>query len=136
MKNKKFLPLEHMADIKYALFGKSLNEIFENAVLAFSSYISSSCGIKPKIKKYIELESDNSESLLYKFLDELIYLLDAEDFAVAKSKVKIENSKLRATLYGESTKKLHLNHVKAATYAEMYVKKSRGSWKAQIVLDV
>lgn len=136
MKKNKFTELEHTADIKFEILGSSLNEIFENAALAFSSYISSNLKINSKKKKYIELSADNIESLLYKFLDELIYLLDADNFAVSKAKVKIKDNKLKATLFGDSTKNYNLQHVKAATYAEMYIKKSKDNWRAQIVLDV
>lgn len=136
MKEQKFIPLEHMADIKYLVNGNSLNKVFENAVLAFSSYISSDSKIKSDIKKIIKIESSDRESLLYRFIDELIYLLDTENFAVSKAKVKIKETSLNAVLYGESTKKIHCNHVKAATYAEMYIKKTKSGWEAQFVLDV
>jgi len=135
---KTFLELEHKADIKYALFGKSLNEIFENSALAFSSYISSNKKIKEKIKKEIKLTADNKENLLYKFLDELIYFLDAESFAVSSAKITIseDGKELTGVLLGDSTKDYDLKHIKAATYAEMFIKKSGKSWKAQIVLDI
>ena len=140
MKQKnQFIFLEHTADIKFKSFGLSIEEVFENSALAFSSYVASDSKIKSKKSKKFSIESDNLESLLYNFLDELIFLLDAQDFIVSSAKVKIKGMKLTASLKGDSTKKYNLNHVKAATYAEMYIKKNSKdskSWEAQVVLDV
>lgn len=135
---QKFIELEHTADIKYEIVGKSLNEIFQNTVLAFSSYISSNEKISKKITKKIIIKSENKESLLYNFIDELIYLLDAENFAISNAKLKIssDGKELSGNLYGDNTKNYSLKHVKSATYAEMFIKKSRNFWKAQIVLDI
>ena len=134
---KKFEFLEHTADIKIKVYGKNINQIFENCTLAFSNYIARERKIKPKIKKEITIKADNSEQLLYKFLDELIYLLDADKFIVAKAKVQIANNELSALLEGDSTLNYKdLDHVKAATYAEMYIKENLKGWEAQVVLDV
>ena len=135
-KENGFIFLEHMADIKFQAFGKTLEKAFENSALAFSSYISSGGKISSKRSKTIEIKAENNESLLYNFLDELIYLLDAEGFAVAAAKVQIKDNKLTAELKGDDIKNYHLNHVKAATYAEMHIKKSKSEWEVQAVLDV
>ena len=135
---KQFEFLEHTADIKFRAYGKSLDELFENCVLAFSEYISRGEGIKSKTKKEIKLEGQDNESLLSKFLDELIYLIDADGFVTARAKVKIVGKKLSAILYGDIVKNYNdLDQVKAATYAEMYIKKKKDkTWECQVVLDV
>jgi|SRR3989338_3431905 len=134
---KKFEFLEHTADIKFKVYGKNINQVFEHCTLAFSTYISRERKIKSKIKKEITIEADNHEQLLYKFLDELIYLLDADKFIVSKAKIQINDNKLSAILEGDSTLNYKdLDHVKAATYAEMYIKPNLSGWEAQVVLDV
>ena len=134
---KKFEFLEHTADVKFKAYGKNINQVFEHCTLAFSNYISREKKIKTKIKREITIEADNSEQLLYKFLDELIYLLDADKFVAAKAEVQIEKNKLAATLLGDSAFKYKdLDHVKAATYAEMYIRPNFTGWEAQVVLDV
>jgi SHS2 domain-containing protein len=138
MKQKPFYQLEHMADVKYKITGNNPNEIFQNSAKAFSSYISSDSKISSKLNKKVSLSADNIEMLLYKFIDELIYLLDAENFAVSKAKIKLskDNKSLTGELYGDNSKNYRLNHVKAATYAEMYIKIVTKKWEAQFVLDV
>ena len=135
---KKFKFLEHTADIKFKVWGKNLDEIFENCAGAFSYYLSGEKKIKNLATKKISLSGTDNESLLYNFIDELIYLLDAKNFVVSKAKVRIKNNKLRGEVFGDSASRYSgLDYIKAATYAEMYVKKIKsGRWEAQVVLDV
>jgi SHS2 domain-containing protein len=130
MKQKEYILLDHMADIKFKITGSSLAEIFENSAKAFSSYISSNSEIKLKVKKRISLTADNIETLMYKFIDELIFLLDADNFAVSIAEVNLskDQTKINAVLIGDLSANYHLNHVKAATYAEMYIKNLGKNW--------
>ncbi len=128
--------LEHMADIKFAARGATPAGVFESAARAVSSYIASGARVKEKLEAHIEVQGKDYESLLYAFLDELLYLLDAEGFLVARAEVEIENMTARATLSGDAAKDYEIQHVKAATYAEMYLKETMKGWEAQVVLDV
>ena len=136
MKKEKFEFLEHTSDMKFKAYGKNPDVVFENAALAVSFYLSRGKTIKAKSKKLIEVEGEDTEALLYNFLDEILYLLDAENFAVSKAKVKIEDNKLKAAVYGDKASGYDLDHIKAATYAEMYIKKTKSGWEAQAVMDV
>lgn len=129
--------LEHTADIKFRARGGTKEEAFESALLAFSHYVSKGSKIKSRKIRKIEVEGDDFENLLYNFIDELIYLIDAEDFVVRKGEVKIDGMRLNAELWGDDASNYsELEHVKAATYAEMYVKKKGKNWEVQMVLDV
>lgn len=133
---KKFEFLDHTADIKFKAYGKTINEVIENCAAAFSSYIANEQKIKPAKGKIIDVRGDDKESLLYNFLDELIYLIDAENFIVTKASVTVRGYNLHAELYGDDASKYSLKQVKAATYAEMYIKQDLKGWEAQVVLDV
>ena len=142
MKTEKFKFFDHMADIKFQAYGKTINEVFENSALAMSFYLSGEEKIASKKGKIINVQGQDYESLLYNFLDELIYLLDAESFVISKVEVQIMGFNLKAELYGDDAKKYKLDHIKAATYAEMHIKKIKNksgkdeNWEAQVVLDV
>lgn len=133
---KKFTFLNHMADIKIRLQGKSLSELFESVTSAFAEYVGGDQSIKTTKKKTITLTANDNESLMYAYIDELLYLLDAEDFVAVKATVKIKDTILTAVLQGDATKNYHLNHIKAATYAEMKIEKNASKWTAEVVLDV
>lgn len=136
----KYKFLEHTADIKIKLFGSSLSNVFENAALAVSEFLSRGEKIKNQKVKKIKIKGEDYESLMYGFLDELVYLLDAKYFVVAKAKVKIDKKLfvLEGKLFGDNASNYeNLDHYKAATYTEMYIKqKPDKSWEAQVVLDV
>jgi SHS2 domain-containing protein len=133
----KYKFLEHRGDIKFQAYGKKLNEAFGNVAEAISSILSRDEKIPSKIKKKIEVEGTDQKSLLYNFIEELIYLLDAENFVVSKAKVAIVKNKLSAVVYGDSVDNHpDLDHIKAATYAEMRIKKTNKGYEIQTVVDV
>ena len=133
----KYQYMPHTGDIKLKIYGSSLPNIFENTALALSNFMSKDKKVSKKIEKTIKIKETNPESLLYSFIDELIYLFDAESFLVAEAKVKIKDNKLEAKLKGDSAKNYKdLDAIKAATYAEMYIKKASSGWEAQFVVDV
>ena len=134
---KKFEFLEHTADIKFRIFGKNQNEIFENSALAISDIMSRGQKIKSKNKKQIKVEGHDKESLLYNFIEELLYLVEAENFITSRAEVTISNNKLKADLFGDSTLDYsNLDHIKSPTYNDMYVKRIKNGWEAQAVVDV
>ncbi len=134
---KKFEFLEHTGDIKFKIYGKKLENLFENCALAVSSIFSRNGKIKSEVKKKISVSGKDNESKLYNFIDELIYLFDADGFVVSKAKVKILFDQIEATIYGDYSNNYNdLDSIKSPTYAEMYVKNKGNLWEAQVVVDV
>lgn len=134
----KFKFLEHTADVKFQAFGKSLNEAFSNAAYAMFNVMYDG-KVKAKVRKKFEVKGKDIESLLYNFLEELLFLLDSKNFFLSSIKVKINEKelKLKAEAFGDSVKNYSPSlDVKAVTYNEMFVKKERGRWIIQVVLDV
>jgi len=135
---KKFKFLKHTADIKFQSFGSSMEEAFENAGLAMfkAMYMGKT---KPEIKKKIKVRGKDLESLLYNFLEELLFLFDSEGFFLSSVKIKIDKKKLE--LEGEVTGDNASNYkigldVKAVTYSQMFVRKEKNKYICQVVLDV
>ena len=78
----KFFP--HTADVKFQAEGRSLEEMFSEAGMALKEVIAEGVEVKSGIKKKIEVSGKDLENLLYNFLEEFLFLLDAEDFLVEK----------------------------------------------------
>ncbi len=139
MKKKKIIFLKHIADIKFQAFGKSLKEVFSNSALAVSKAL---CSEKIKEKKVLKFEvrGRDLESLLYNFLEEFLFLIDSKNFILAKVKeLKLDKKKFKisAKVIGDDVNNYELeNDVKAITYHEMFVKKEKSEWVAQVVLDI
>src|SRR3989344_924242 len=85
----KYKILDHTADVMFEVYGKTLNELFKNAATAIFDTMVKRSTIKIKIKKEIELESSNVEQLLFDFIEELIYIKDAEYLIFKDFKIKI-----------------------------------------------
>lgn len=135
---KKFIFMPHTADIKFQAFGKSVEEVFENSVYALASELTRGKKIKNKIKKTIEVSGKDLESLMYNFLEEFLYLFDAENFIPGKiEKLEIKGKKLKAVVLGDKAINYKIsNTIKAVTYNDMFIKKEKAGFVAQVVLDV
>ena len=133
----KYRFLEHTADAKFQAFGKSLEESFSNAALAMFSIMINPSKVKSKIKKKIEVEGKDKKSLLYGFLEEILFLFDTERFLLNKVEIlEISKNKLKAVLIGDNMNdryKLH-GDVKAVTYSDMEIKEN--PYLVQVVVDL
>ena len=135
---KKYRFLEHTADVKFQAFGKKIEEAFENSAYAMKEVIFVDVKIKNKIKKKFSVDGKDNESLLYNFLEEFLFLLDAENFAFGKiKKINFIDGKLETEISGDDASNYNFtNDVKAVTYNDMFVKKEKDKWVCQVVLDV
>ncbi|HIH18140.1 MAG TPA: archease [Nanoarchaeota archaeon] len=155
----KFLEKVSLADVAFQVSGKTLEELFSAAGLAVAAtQIKNYKSIKPKTKKIFRLKGESIEQLLFKFLDELVFLKDKDLLLFNKfSGMKIKQEKsggrgaggrargaestfsLKCTAIGEKldTKRhISLVDVKAVTMHLFEVRKSGKGWKAKVVLDV
>ena len=62
--------------------------------------------VEEKTEETIEAEADNIHTLLFKFLDEFLFLFCAEPFFIARrveiTEIDLENFKIKAKGYGET----------------------------------
>ncbi|MBL7147703.1 MAG: archease [Nanoarchaeota archaeon] len=133
----KYKFLEHTADAKFQAFGKSLEEAFSNAALAMVSIMIDPSKVKGKIKKEFTVEGSDKKSLLYQFLEEILFLLDTEGFVLNKvEKLEISKNKVKAVLVGDkiSNKYKLSGDVKAVTYNDMEIKEK--PFMVQVVVDL
>ena len=137
MQKHKFL--EHTADIKFQAFGNSLEEVFSNCATALSKTISNQRINSTKVRK-IKIKGSDLQNLLYTFLEEFLFLFDSEGFILSEVlNIKIDSGKLLldAEISGDSAGNYKINSdVKAITYNEMFIRKEKNKWVAQVVLDV
>jgi len=111
MPNQKFKFLEHTADVKFQAFGKSIEEVFKNSILA-TSEIMYEGNVEKILTNEINVEGTDKESLLYNVLDEIIFLFDSGKFLVSDVRnLKIKGSEkegkfeLHASVIGDSSEK-------------------------------
>ena len=143
----KYIFFDKTADAKLQAFGNTLVEAFRNAQEAMMKIMYSLETITDyefdKETREIIVEGSNLESLLYNFLEEVIFLMNAEFFVGLVEKLQIikvdETYKLKAILTGTQAINLESHgEIKAVTYNEMYVKfdEDRQKYTAQVVVDL
>ncbi len=122
--------MEHTADSLVEVHGRDLNERFENAAYAMFDLITDAGRVKPKGEVKIVLSADAREQLLVDFLQELLYLNDAEDLVFGKFEVKTDGRKLEAMAWGEKfDPKRHEKRavVKGVTYHKLEFDDEKGT---------
>ena len=134
---KKFEFFETTADIGIIAYGRSLEELFENAALAMFAVMCNVNKVKPGERKEVKIKADGLESLLVQWLTSLLALRDIHGMMFSKFKVNIKNHELLGEAFGEETKEEHELEVevKAVTYHELEIKKN-DIWKARVILDI
>jgi len=131
------------ADIAFKAYGKDINELFENSAMAMFNIMSNVSKVKQKIKKDVKCEAMDIQSLMFNWLNELLFLSDSESlifsfFEVDIKKLDEKKFVLNAICKGEKIdeKRHEINtHIKAATYHNMKIEKN-DFWEAQVILDV
>lgn len=133
-----------IADVAFEAEGSTIEELFRACWEAAVNVMVSDLGtIEGKVKREITLREGNIELLLFNFLQEMIFLKDAEQLLLLIDTLNIETEdgkqKLRAETKGERIDPLKhelIVDIKAVTFHHFMVKKSSNGWKATVVLDV
>jgi UDP-N-acetylmuramoyl-L-alanyl-D-glutamate--2,6-diaminopimelate ligase len=133
----RFEILPHTADVKIRAFGGNLEELFKNALLGMMEVM------KPKLSgqsgktRRIELKSIDRNALFIDFLNEVLYLAQANKEAFPKIKFsKFSDTELEAELVGQKVESFS-EDIKAVTYHGAEIKqKNDGTWETAILFDI
>ena len=139
---KKYEYFDVTADIGFKAYGNNLNEAFENAGLAIFNIISDTSNISSDISKSFEIASEDEVSLLYDYLEELLFFHEVDFMLFSSFDVEIEKLdgafNLKATICGEPIdwqKHERKTEIKAITFHMMDVKKTN-HYELQAIVDL
>ena len=133
--------LDHTADVQIHSWGKNLKEAFEQAGVAMYGYLTEDItSVEMTDMHVISATADDLQSLLFHFLDELLFIFSAQPFFIGRrvsiSKFDLSKFAIKATVFGEQfdlAKHPAGTEIKAITYSAMQIlQKSEGD---QIVKD-
>jgi len=132
------------ADIAFEATGRDLPELFRDAADATTNVMIDNIeAIQPRQTRRIELSNDKFDMLLFDFLQELIFLKDAERLLLRIREVQIDHRDkmylVKATAEGETLdpERHHQRaDVKAVTLHNFTVEQTDGGWKAKVLLDI
>ncbi|MDP2718453.1 MAG: archease [Dehalococcoidia bacterium] len=135
---KRFTFVEHTADLGIVAYGNDLEEIFANSAYGLFSIIADLRNVKENYTRDITVSGQDIESLLFTWLNELIYIFDVSSVLFKRFEIKEMNeTHLKATCFGEvfDARRHHLKKgVKAATFHLLQVNKDKR--QATVIFDV
>ncbi|MDP2729771.1 MAG: archease [Dehalococcoidales bacterium] len=133
---KEFEILNHTADVGIIAYGSDINEAFANAAKGMFSLITDS-DVEEIEYRDIEMTSPDQESLLVKWLNELIYYFDAENMLFKRFDItQLSQRHLKAKSYGQRVTDQEIKiGIKAATYHMLKIDKNNGC-RVQVVFDI
>jgi len=128
--------IEHTADWALRVRASELGSLFERAAQGMFSLIGSvATGSKPIIRP-ITLQAADLETLLVCWLEELLFLLEAENLMLVTARVQIPSpSQLFGTLELLPAAE-RMKEIKAVTFNELEVRQTSTGFEVAIVFDV
>lgn len=132
--------IEHPADVGFIAYGRTLEELFENAALAMLTLACELDGVEEKVSRSVQATGSDNEALLYSWLAEVLAAADAEQLVFRRADVTaVGSGRACGTLYGEpfdKTRHQAGTYLKAVTYHQLKVERTGEGWRAQVYLDV
>ena len=137
---KRFEILDHTADIGIIVYGEDLKTLFENAAKGFFHLITDLRRVSRRIERKIIIEGESLDRLMVDWLSDLLYLHDVENLLFKEFKVEsVGKDGLKAIAKGEPFQEgVHAikTEVKAVTYHRIEVRREKGRWRAQVIIDL
>ena len=130
----------HGSDIGIRGLGAAPSQAFGAVALALTSAIADPRTVRARRLVDIQCQASNLESLLYEWINALIYEMATRRMLFSRYRIAISGTHLVAEAWGE---RLDMERhqpaveIKGATYTDLKVNEtSAGTWMAQCIVDV
>lgn len=132
--------LEHTADIRAKVTGRTKRRLFQNAVFTLSDLIVEAPTIRSRSSRTIRVSASSEDLLLVRLLQEVLFLFDAKRFL--SRRLEFVSWKLGRLLVRSWGERLDLKRhrpkteIKAVTLHGLAIRKRGGYFEADLVFDV
>ena len=131
---------DHTADIGIQAQGATLSELFVHGAQALTELFAEDSKLEPRMTRTIQLEAESTESLLLRWLSELLFWFSTKRFlSVQYELTDVTSTLLRGTVRGDTfdpTRHTQGREVKAITRHMLKVRQEHGMWHAQVIVDI
>ncbi|CAL8463463.1 g2997 [Coccomyxa elongata] len=142
--NFQFEYLDHTADIQIHAWGRSLEEAFASAGLGMYNYMTplSDVAVDPACTRTFDVEGHDEQSLLYNFLDELLFVFGTEMLVCREiTVVKLDRMLWRIHAIGKGEHFERGRHssgteIKAITYSAMQITEKENDAEVFVIVDI
>jgi protein archease len=127
--------VEHTGELEIEIEAPTIEDVFADALAAFVELLRDGAAGGDRMTSEIDLQGDDTPTLLADFLSELVFLAETQGFVPERLiGTKVSRRRLRATVQGRRGDPSPL--VKAVTYHDLELRRERDGWSARLVLDV
>jgi SHS2 domain-containing protein len=130
-----FQEIAHTADWSAHVWAEDLPSLFAESARAMNALSGTSIAKAPRLRRIVEAEGPDTESLLVAFLSELVYYQEQESLAFDLFEVKVEGQRLKVEMEGGHVASSD-KAIKAVTYHNMKIEKTSKGYEVVIVFDV
>lgn len=136
--------IEHTADVGIEVEAQSLEELFHHAADGLIALFVDPSGVRPRDERFVSLTASDLESLLFKWLNEILFRYDSDGFIPCLFQDMTITSRtdeytIQAKVTGEQfdpTRHETRTYVKAVTFHNLEIKTDRDAFRSQIFVDV
>jgi SHS2 domain-containing protein len=131
--------LDHTADIRLAVHGATLEELFLNAWRGLTHLLAADAKVNADSEMIVSLDAETTEELLVDWLRELLFQNQTRKFVAVDVEIKeLSGSCLHAKLRGGNPPSDFepALEIKGVTYHGLFVEKTEEGYLAKIVLDI
>lgn len=137
---RKFEFIDHIGDTGFRAFGRSLPDCFRHAAEALFQVITDPGTIRSEKSRKIAIEASSLEELLISWLNEFLFLFDTQgllfrDFDFLLLTETSLEALARGEPYDENRHPIKTT-IKSATYHQLQIRQTGGTWEAQVILDL
>jgi riboflavin kinase/FMN adenylyltransferase len=134
--NPFFRELEHTADWQVLVYGRNYESMFANAAREMFMLIQAPFDRPTEVSRGVEVSAVDRESLLVKWLSELLYLQEVEEeLYTGFCFDTLTDTKLVAAVQGVRGRS-EMAHIKAVTYHDISIEgRESGGYQARVLFD-
>ncbi len=132
--------IDHTADLGIIVKGPDIKNLFIRAAQAITDLmVKGDISEKTAIRDVL-VEGEDFPDLMVRWLGEILYLFDGENLIVNSIKIKsISPTKLKSILTLTSFEPEYhqvIREIKAVTYHQISVDKTKDGWQAKVIFDI
>lgn len=130
--------LEHTADVKVRVKGRSIEDLFAESVRALMEVMYVTC-IGKGVEREIDVSAEGEVELIHDFLSEVLYASEVDNIVFCETSVTITDFRVRGTLYGEYfSPDRHLGgaEVKGISYNDLSLTREGEFYVLDVLFDV
>jgi SHS2 domain-containing protein len=127
--------IEHTADWELEVWAPDMGKLLVQAARGMYALAGVRLEQSTIGQRELELQAEDSESLLVIFLGELLHFIEQDNLAFDEFQIELDGYALHAHLRGSQVQKFD-KEIKAVTYHNLQVRPTRQGLQVNIVFDV